>query len=465
MFEHRFPETRVFVDTMAQVGAREEVIELFCEQYERYRAGETGKLPWSQIEEPRPDEIIDTALLGRGEYEPAGQALLDRLACIKLNGGLGTTMALERAKSLISVRDGCSFLGLVIEQISILRRRYGCRTPLVLMNSGRTRADCLPALHARGFTNEDVELDFLQHEVPRIDRSTNLPLRFAEVSESWAPAGHGDIYLALRTSGMLQRLLDTGYRWAYVSNMDNLAATVDPVLLGFLDQNNYDFAMEVTDKTAADIKGGTLIHYRGRPMLLERSQVEAGHLSDFEDLNRFSVFNTNSLWWRIDTLSSLLDGGGLGLPLIVNPKRIGETDLVQLETAMGAAIARFARSVGVRVPRQRFAPVKDTSDLLGIRSDAYVVDDRGGIRLSAQRTADWGPPRIALDGHFYAPLDRFERRFAGPLGLKNCRSLRVMGDVRFGRNVALYGDVIVRNTSARQVAIEDGSLLQGKVCF
>jgi UTP--glucose-1-phosphate uridylyltransferase len=283
--------------------------------------------------------------------------------------------------------------------------------------------------------------------VPRIERASGLPARVPDEEANWAPPGHGDIYTALASTGLLRRLLELGIRWAFVANVDNLGATVDPAILGYLEESGASFAMEVTDKSLADIKGGTLVRYRGQLTLLEGAQVEPEHLADFQDIKAFSVFNTNNLWWRLDALEALLGAGQLEMPMIINPKRLGEVEVVQLEQAMGSAIGSFTPAVGIQVPRRRFAPVKATCDLLALRSDVYLVDEGFGIRPNPRRDPSLGPPVIVLDERYYKGIDAFEARFPRPLSLLACRSLRIEGEIRFGRGVVIEGEVTLRSAA------------------
>ncbi|MEK8229037.1 UTP--glucose-1-phosphate uridylyltransferase [Oerskovia sp. M15] len=105
------------------------------------------------------------------------------------------------------------------------------------------------------------------------------------------------------------------------------------------------------------------------------------------------------------------DRGVLELPLIVNPKTVDPTDpsstpVIQMESAMGAAIEVFEGSTVIEVDRSRFLPVKATSDLLLLRSDVYELAD--DFTLSAQVEA----PLIDLDGAHYKLVGDFDARFA-----------------------------------------------------
>jgi UTP--glucose-1-phosphate uridylyltransferase len=446
---------------MQAAGIDERAIRAFERMFTSYRRGQTGKVPWAEVEPPGPGDLLRLEELERPELEEQGLRELGRLVVIRVNGGLGTTMKLERAKSLIRVRGEQSFLDLAVRQVLWLRERHRVQVPWLAMNSFRTRDDTLAALSGYPLKIGDLPLDFMQNRVPRIDRQTQLPLELPNEAACWAPPGHGDIYLALWTSGLLERLIAAGYRWAFVANVDNLGATFHPGILGYLSSQGLDWASEVTDKSPADIKGGTLIRRHGRLMLLETAQVEPGHEKDFEDTRVFSTFHVNNLWWRLEAVLEKLQRGDLDLPLIVNPKKVQGREVVQLETAMGAAVGCFERARALHVPRSRFAPVKATVDLLAVRSDAYIVDESFAIRPNPARDPAWGPPLIRLDEAFYKGIDDFEARFPHPLSLLACRSLAVEGDFRFGRDVRIEGEVVLKNRSGQPCAVPDGTRYAG----
>ncbi|MCK5795808.1 MAG: UTP--glucose-1-phosphate uridylyltransferase [Deltaproteobacteria bacterium] len=456
------PEAAAFDEKLRRAAMPDEVRREFLGRYGRFRAGDDGTISWDEIAMPGTEDIVDLETLGPVSDEEASR-LVGALVSIKLNGGLGTTMKLEGPKSLLAVRDGRSFLALIAEQIARLRRRHGVDTLLLLMNSYRTRDASLAELKAVGFSQEDLPWDFLQHKVPRIDRDTFLPLRLdvsADVSEEWTPPGHGDLYRALHLSGILDRLLDRGVKWAFVSNVDNLGATVDLRIPAYLDAAGLDFLMEVTPKTPADIKGGVLARWRGRLALIERGQVSKEAFDAFEDTSRFADFNTNSLWWRVEAMRDAVAADRLALPTIVNPKTVQGCRVVQLETAMGAAIGSFSQAKGLRVSRQRFAPVKGTSDLLVVRSDAYALDEEGGLRPNPVRGPGLVPPIVTLDPRFYQSVADLDARVMSPPSLVACRSLRVDGDVTFGRDVEIRGDVRIATPEGGAHRIADGTLLE-----
>ncbi|RLE31773.1 MAG: UTP--glucose-1-phosphate uridylyltransferase [Acidobacteria bacterium] len=382
-------------------------------------------------------------------YRTAGERLFERTAVIKLNGGLGTSMGLDQPKSLIEVRDGMTFLDLIARQILELRRATGAEIPLLLMNSLGTRSLSLASLQRYPELQlKDLPLDFLQNLVPKIDQETMGPVSFPEQPDfEWCPPGHGDLFTALGASGILDKLLERGIEYVFVCNADNLGAVLSPEILGYMAENHYDFLMEAADRTPADRKGGHLCMIRGEGLALrESAQCPPEESDTFQDIRRYRYFNTNNLWIHLPTLAKIEArfGGVFQLPTILNRKTVDPRNshtkaVYQLETAMGSAISIFPNATAVRVPRDRFSPVKATVDLLAVRSNAYRLTPDFRIVQDPSRSC---PPSIVLDSNYYAMLSDFERHFpSGPPGLLRCTSLEISGEVTFGRNIELEGSV------------------------
>jgi UTP--glucose-1-phosphate uridylyltransferase len=356
--------------------------------------------------------------------------MLDRVAIVRLNGGLGTSMGLSAPKALIEVKPGRSFIDVIVRQVLALRRRHRARLPLVLMSSFSTRSATLDRLGRYHDLPADVPLDFLQSREPRLRAGDLHPVEWpADPDLEWCPPGHGDLYAALIGSGMLESLLERGYEYAFVANSDNLGAVLEPRVLALAVRERLPFVMEVVEGTEADRKGGHVARRDGRLLLRETAQVPEGDES-FTDFRRWRYYNTNNLWLHLPTLAR---DGAPALPLIVNRKRVDPADasspeVLQLETAMGAALGSIEGAEVVCVPRSRFAPVKTTNDLLVVRSDAYILHDDDGRLEPVTAT----PPVVDLDPRFYRRLADLEARFpAGPPSLAGAERLVVRGDVTF----------------------------------
>jgi UTP--glucose-1-phosphate uridylyltransferase len=434
-----------FAEKMAGAGLPEVAIRNFRRYYAQLAGGDSGMIAEAEIEAVR--DLPDAEALP-DEMTAFGRTALPRTVMVKLNGGLGTSMGLERAKSLLVVKDGLSFLDIVA------RQALSSGIPLVLMNSASTRYDSLVVLEGYPGLRRDIPFDFAQHMVPKVNQVTLQPAEWAEDPElEWCPPGHGDIYAALVTSGMLKMLRAAGYRYAFTSNVDNLGAYIEPAILGYFVSQELPFMMEVADRTEADQKGGHLARRRdsGRLLLRETAQCSAEDTAAFQDITRHRYFNTNNLWINLDALADLLERSDnvLSLPLIrngktVDPRKPDSPPVYQLETAMGAAIELFDGAGALRVPRSRFAPVKTTNDLLGVRSDAYLLTEDWRVVLDPRREGE--PPVVDLDPRYYRLIDDFEARFPfGPPSLVACERLTVRGDVTFGAGVVCQGEVEIHD--------------------
>jgi len=447
------------IEKMQREGVSEAAIETFRDLYTRWQEGETGLLPEDEIEPlrdlPSLEDLPDPG-------EEAREAL-DATVVLKLNGGLGTSMGMTKAKSLLEVKDGLTFLDIIARQVLDARERLGVRLPLVLMNSFATRDDSLAALERIPGLASDVPADFVQSKEPKIREDDGMPVEWpANPALEWAPPGHGDVYPSLVGSGMLDALRERGYRYLFISNSDNLGAVLDPRILAWVARERIPFLSEVADRTEADRKGGHLAVRRsdGGLVLRESAQVPDEDADAFSDISRHTYFNTNNLWVDLEALAPLMEDGVLGLPLIVNRKTVDPNDpdstpVVQLETAMGAAVGVFEGARALRVPRTRFAPVKTTSDLLVLRSDAYRLTGDARLVLAEGRDA---APLVSLDDAYFKRLRDFDERFpAGPPSLVEAERLDVVGDVRFGAGVVVRGSVRVEGPAV----LDDGTVLEG----
>jgi UTP--glucose-1-phosphate uridylyltransferase len=447
---------RAAVAKMRADGQSEDAIRTFERAYRALEEGASGTLPDAELE---PVRDVPAA----GDHGDAGDPsrALDRVAVVKLNGGLGTSMGMTRAKSLIEAREGLSFLDVIVRQVLALRAGHGVRLPLVLMNSYRTRDDALAALERYPDIAADVPLDFLQHREPRIRADDLTPVAWPSDPElEWCPPGHGDLYPALRSSGMLAALIDRGYRYAFVSNADNLGAVLDPALLAWFAGSGAPFAMEVVVGTELDRKGGHIARGRESGRLVLRETAQADDPESFRDFRRWRYYNSNNLWMDLAAVAALLDAGDgvIELPLIVNRKHVAGDDspeVIQLESAMGAAIGAFDGAQAVCVPRTRFAPVKTTDDLLVLRSDVYRLD------ADARVMRDGDEPFVELDPAHFKTIADFDRRFAeGPPSLRECERFVVRGDVTFGAGVVARGDVTVEAPPGETLQVPDGAILE-----
>ncbi|CAN1351699.1 UTP--glucose-1-phosphate uridylyltransferase [Linum perenne] len=379
-------------------------------------SGQADQVEWSKIKTPTDDIVVPYDTLTPLSEDPAeAKNLLDKLVVLKLNGGLGTTMGCTGPKSVIEVRNGSTFLDLIVMQIENLNNKYGCKVPLLLMNSFNTHDDTSKIVEK--YTKANVEIHtFNQSQYPRMVAEDFLPLpsKGHAGKDGWYPPGHGDVFPSLKNSGKLDTLLSQGKEYVFVANSDNLGAVVDLKILSHLIRNKNEYCMEVTPKTLADVKGGTLISYEGKVQLLEIAQVADEH--------------------EVDGIKVL-----------------------QLETAAGDAIKFFDKAIGINVPRSRFLPVKATSDLLLVQSDLYTIVDGSVIRNEARTNPQ--NPSIEL-GPEFKKVGNFLGRFKSIPSIIELDSVKVSGDVWFGAGIKLKGKVSI--TAADKLEIPDNSVIENK---
>ncbi len=453
-----------FVRHMRKENLPEVVIASFCRYYRKLWDGDTGLIPERDIV---PVNAMDDAEALPARYARVGEQHIPRTAIIKLNGGLGTSMGMKGAKSLLRVKSSLTFMDIIVRQAVVLNDRM----PVLFMNSFSTRADTMAVLEKYPELRSDIPNDFLQHKVPKVNAADLSPAIWPDNPRlEWCPPGHGDIYAALITSGILDRLLDAGYEYAFVSNADNLGAVVEPAMLGYFVEKRLSFMMEVADRTAQDKKGGHLAQDKsGAYLLREVAQCADEDIPAFQDIERHRYFNTNNIWLHLPTLKRVMERnqGLLPLPIIMNkktidPRNADSTQVIQLETAMGSAISVFPGAGAIRVPRTRFAPVKSTNDLLAVRSDCYTLTNQYHVVPNPDSRVD--KLSINLDSGFYKRIDDFESRFPyGPPSLINCSSLNVKGDFNFGSNVKLEGRVALVNSGHMPFVIQNQVRLQGEL--
>lgn len=464
--DQEFAHLPSFKAKLKQEGLPSAVIDTFSYYYRKLVTGETGLIYDRDISAVAPEEIESAENLA--PYKAAGEKAFKKAVRITLNGGLGTSMGLTGAKSLLKVKDDKSFLEIIVKQA----RSIGVK--LALMNSFNTHRDTLAALEK--IDPNHPPLTFLQHKFPKILQSDLSPASWSKNPDlEWNPPGHGDVYTALYTSGMLHRLLDEGVVYAFISNSDNLGANMDAALLGYFAENSFPFMMEVARKTVADVKGGHLARLtNGQLILREIAQCPQEERDACMNIERYRFFNTNNIWINLKFLKELIGREkAIYLPMILNPKNLDPRDksspgVFQVETAMGAAISLFDGAAAVRVPRSRFFPVKMCSDLLAVRSDCFVFDSNGSLVVNPERQKKGRPDTLAvdLDSKYYAKIDLFDARFgSGIPSLINCERLKIEGDVRFERDITIAGQVLIKNSRASQAVLAKGSVIEKDLYF
>lgn len=459
MTEHK----KAAMQKMKDEKLPESVINNFMRLLEQVEKGESGFIreqeiePISSVNNYKEIEKID-------EFEDLGVKNLNKLVFIKLNGGLGTSMGLEKAKSLIEVKKGMSFLDIIANQLKTIQKKHEIKTPLMLMNSFSTHDDTNKHMNR----HEELEIfSFTQFKHPKIYSDTMMPANENENHLNWNPPGHGDIYLTLLEKKLIDELEKRDYEYIFISNSDNLGANIDPKILGYMIKKNIDFLMEVAERTEMDSKGGHLAFHKQKNKIILREFAQC-HIEDkdqFQDTKKHKFFNTNSIWIKIKSLKEVLkeNKGIMPLPLIrneknVNPNNFETRKVFQLETAMGAAIELFKNSSVLLVPRERFMPVKKTNELLLLWSDLYKLNEDYNLEFAGKNL-----PKISLDEKYYKFINDFKERIKIAPSLKECESLAITGDFKFLDNVKLKGKVNLINNTKKQIILRNISIEGEKI--
>ena len=427
---------------MRAKGVDTTAIKIFENYWDYLASGATGMIPEDTITPLTTLDALDESVVATDD----DLAALEHTIHIKLNGGLGTSMGLSGPKSLLPVVDGYTFLDIMVNQVLYARYWYGVRLPLIFLDSFNTREATLEALKAYPeLAVDDIPLDMMQSEEPKLLQSDLTPATWpANPDLEWCPPGHGDLYPTLLDSGILDLLIDKGFRYASVSNGDNLGAAPSPVLAGWFARTGAPFASEITLRTPMDLKGGHLARRKsdGRLILRESAQTPPEEMVYFTDTAIHPYTHCNNLWFDLIALRVKLQetDGVLNLPLIrnsktVDPKNSDSPAVYQIECAMGAAIESFEGATAIAVPRSRFLPVKTTNELTLLRSDVFEMGDDFIPRATTS------PLPVVSLAKVYAKMNDYEARLPYPLSLNECRTLTVEGDWRFGEHVDVIGDV------------------------
>jgi UTP--glucose-1-phosphate uridylyltransferase len=296
---------------------------------------------FSPLPDPSTEEGVRLAALGRGAID-AGQ-----VGAVILNGGMATRFGGMPKGAAIAV-DGKSFLNLKINQVE----RVGTKVPVFLMNSFATEAatakhlaDINPQCEVRTFS-QMISIRFTPEGALFFDNENKPSLH--------AP-GHGDLPFALRASGEIQRFLKRGGRWLTVSNVDNLGACLDPLVVGMHMDGGKPMTVEIVKTNPGDV-GGFPALVDGKVII-----VEAFRAPKSFDINTIPVFNTNTFVFDASALA-----GDFNLDWFATVKKVDGREAVQFERLVGQ-LTEYLEATWLMVPRRgprnRFIPIKVPADL------------------------------------------------------------------------------------------------------
>lgn len=422
--------------------------------------GEEAKISRERISLPKKEDLIIIEDID-DSVKKLGSQNLSKLAYIKLNGGMSTTMGGSVPKIVVEAKNKLSYFQVIAKQILSINKEHNANMPLILMNSFFTEELTKKEIQKN---NPGIAVKtFIQNKHPRVRKDNLLPLIIND-EVSWAAPGHGDFYNSLYSSGLLDELLSQGIKYAFVSNIDNLMAVPDAKILGYFIREDLDFLLETSKKTKLDVKGGTPTRIDGELRLLERAMVTDEMMNQFEDITYFKVFNTNNLWINLKRMKEVMSKGELIFPFLQNFKTIEGNDCIQIETVIGDGISAFEKTKAIIVPRNRFAPTKKPQDQLFLMSDLFVMSVDGFVDFNITRSKKLGYKPTFLVKGFLDSLDDL-KKFEDPntLSLVYLEEAEIKGFVKFGVNVSLKGKIkIINNNLNEELIIGDDAVLENE---
>ena len=430
------------------------LIEWFMFAYKEWERKLNEKIPLSKCAPISPANIDHLSNINDQKLNRKGIKNLDKLAIIKLNGGLGTSMGCSTAKSLLKINPTETFIDIIVSQINSINKQFNSNLNLILMNSFYTDKETNKSILNKNITT------FLQSRIPRVNVS-NDDMANNENNINWCPPGHGNLYLSLNESGLLDQLISSGKEYVFISNSDNLGATINTTIYGYLMENQADFLMEVTPKTILDKKGGSLVRKDNNYYLLEQAQVDNSEIKEFESIDKFSLFNTNNIWIHLESLKKYLQNNQIQLPIIFNQKQVDSKKYVQFETAIGSAISCFQNAQVLSVPRNRFLPVKKTTDLFLLQSNLFKKNREGILEKKEQHIA---LPEVVFDEHNLI-ISEYTKHFKVIPNIENLNSLKIKGKIEFQENVSLSGDVILINQTDQTKVLKNIEISNQTITF
>lgn len=345
------------VSLLERYGFERKTFELLRQKLASGELGDASNRLPGRVEPPAKGDVRTLPALGTSERAALSalgeQAIRDgKIAAVVLAGGMATRFG-GVVKAAVEVARGKTFLDLKLADIRASAKRAGGRVPTYLMTSFATDAEVTRLARAANSPDAPVET-FAQFVSLRLTRDGGL-FRDGQGNVSPYAPGHGDLPGALRRSGALAKLRAAGVTQLYMSNVDNLAATLDPAIIGAHLEGGRPITVEVADKAKGD-KGGAPARVDGALQIVEGFRFPPSF-----DQDSIPVFNTNTLIFDLDAIDRDFD-----LSWFVVTKEVEGKKVVQFERLVHELTA-FLPTQMLGVSREggdgRFMPVKDPPEL------------------------------------------------------------------------------------------------------
>ena len=339
----------------------------------RGEAGEEANHIRGRVEPPRQDDVRALPPMGSAERARLDAIGRDAIAAgkvgiVTLAGGMATRFG-GVVKASVEAVDGQSFLALKLRDVARLAERVGGRIPAYLMTSFATDAE-VTHLGAQMSTERVPVESFPQFISLRLTPDGGV-FRDDDGSVSPYAPGHGDLPFALARRGVLSRFRRAGGELLFMSNVDNLGATLDPAIIGLHLEAGVAVTAEVVAKLPGD-KGGAPARVDGDLQI-----VEAFRFPDDFDQDTIAVFNTNTFVLSAEALER-----DFPLTWFAVRKKVDGRDAVQFERLVGQLTA-FLPSAFVKVERGgadgRFQPAKDPDELAQRRPEIRALLQARGV--------------------------------------------------------------------------------------
>ncbi len=303
-----------------------------------------------------------------------GQAVLARgeVGMVVLAGGMATRFG-GVVKAVVEVVPGSSFLRLKLADIQAVAERNACTIPIFLMTSFATSDEIQRAV--REFAHPRTPVQIVEQSVTMRLTSAGDIFRDASGKPSLCATGHGDLLPTLRASGSLARFRQSGGRMLMISNVDNLAASLDPRVIGAHCQGGKSVTVEVVRKEAGD-RGGIPARVDGHLQIVEEFRLPSGF-----DSSQVPFFNTNTF-----VLDAAAIDRDFDLDWFSVRRKVDGQETIQAERLLGQVTA-FLSTQFLAVERHgrdgRFLPVKDREELQQRMPEIEVLV--GDLQIPARR--------------------------------------------------------------------------------